>query len=103
MLLSQVRRQRGIALLQADAEHGKEAEKQPFLIWEDRGGVTPAHAEDVLSEDDQPAEPSAQVSSLAPILPTACHEHCGAPLERPCWSARGCTGFQSCPQVACSV
>ena len=50
-----------MTLLQADAEHDKEAEKQPFLIWEDRGGVTSAHAEGTISEDDEPAEASAQV------------------------------------------
>ena len=61
MMLSRVHRQREVALLQADAAHDREAEKQPFLIWEDRGGITPAHAEDALSEDDELPETSAQV------------------------------------------
>ncbi|CAK0782784.1 hypothetical protein CVIRNUC_005979 [Coccomyxa viridis] len=47
-------------IAKADAAHDREAEKQTFLIWEDRGGVTPAHAEDALSEDDELPEASAQ-------------------------------------------
>ena len=51
--------------LQADAEqHGEEAEKQPFLIWEDRGGGDPTVTADLLSEDEEPADAASQVSLL---------------------------------------
>ncbi len=53
------------ASLQADAEQLEdEAEKQPFLIWEDRGGHDPTLVADLLSEEEEPADAASQVSPL---------------------------------------
>ena len=54
---------------QADAAHEGEADKQPFLIWEDRGGGEASHAAGMPSEDDEPDEALPEV--IAAIIYTA--------------------------------
>ncbi len=63
---------------QADAAHEGEAGKQPFLIWEDRGGGEPNLAEGLPSEDEEPDEALLEVSTTVPprSLCSACLVAC---------------------------